>query len=108
MGRVGRSEDAPGVVRRPPGDVPGAPGEAPGSSLGLSGEPSGVSVLSFLSFFDAKSRFRSGNGEMLENDDPLNGFAVFLRSQGLQDLVKMGAGHLKCRWAMGCGLRTME
>ena len=45
---------------------------------------------------------------MPENDDPLYGFAMFLRSQGLQDWVKMGTGHLKCRWAMGYGLGAME
>ena len=37
------------------------------------GRGSGVSEPSFWSFFDARSRFRSGSGEMLENDDPLNG-----------------------------------
>ena len=84
LGRTGCSEDALGVLRRPPGDAPGAPGGVPGSYSEPSGEPPGAPGPSFWSCFGDQSRFRSGNGDMLENDDPLNGIAVFLRSQGIQ------------------------
>ena len=84
LGRVGRSEDALGVLRRAPGDAPGAPGETPGSYSEPSWEAPGGPGLSFWSCFGDQSRFRSGNGDMLENDDPLNGIAMFLRSQGIQ------------------------
>ena len=79
-----RSEHALGVPRRPPRDAPGVSGRVPGSFSEPSLEAPGAPGLSFWSFFSGKSRFRSGNGDMLENDDPLNGIAVFLRSQGIQ------------------------
>ena len=67
-----------------------------------------VPGATFLSRFVVQRSVQSENSDMLDFDDPLNGFAMFLRSQGLQDWVKMGAGHLKCRWAMGYGLRATE
>ena len=81
LGRTGCSEDALGVLRRPPGDASGALGGGPGSYSEPSGEPPGA--LSPL--FGAVSVTKvGGNGDMFENDDPLNGIAVFLRSQGIQ------------------------
>ena len=62
----------------------------------------------FGRFFLVPDAVLSENGEHLDFDDPLNGFALFLRSQGLQDEAKLDADHIKYRWAMGYGLRAME
>ena len=53
-----------------------------GGALGVSG---GVFWIIFL----AQSGLRSENCEMLENYDPLNGIAMFLRPQGLQNEVQI-------------------
>ena len=47
-------------------------------SLGAAMEAQRVSGTTFLSRFDIQGSVRSENREMLEFDDPLNGFAMFL------------------------------
>ena len=68
------------MLRKSPGDAPGAPGEIPGSYSESSGDALGSSGPSFRSFLAGKSRLASGNGEMLENDDPHNENVIFLES----------------------------
>ena len=44
-----------------------------------------------------KGSVRSENGEMLEFDDPLEGFAMSTRTRGLQNEVKQQQKHQKTR-----------
>ena len=68
-----------------------------GSFSAPSREAPDIPGPSFWSCIGGKRCSRSGDGDMLENDDPLNEFALFLRSKGIQYGVGMGAGHFKYR-----------
>ena len=61
----------------------------PGMLWGVFWEALGVSWEAFLVILLLQGGIRSENDEMLENDDPLNGFALFLETQGLQNGTKM-------------------
>ena len=61
---------------------------SPGVLWGVFWEALGVSWEAFLLIFLVQGGIRSENDEMLENDDPVMRFAMFLESQGLQHETK--------------------
>ena len=79
------SSEGPGAILGPLWGHFGALGR----SLGAAMEAQRVSGATFLSRLDVQGSVRSENIEMLEFDDPLNGFAMFSRAQGPQNEVKI-------------------
>ena len=75
---LGCFEEAPGALLRAPWSLWDA----------FSGVWGSLEVL-FGRFFLVPDAVLSENGEHLDFDDPLNGFALFLRSQGLQNTVQI-------------------
>ena len=83
------------LLERPEGglgvsmDVPRALQSSLGLLWGVCWEALGVSWGAFFAMFLVQGGIRSENDEMLENDDPLNEFAMFLEPKGLQNETKM-------------------
>ena len=75
---LGVSMDAPRALQCPPGLLWGA-------FVGALG----VSPGAFWMLFLVQEGIGSKSDEMHENDDPLNGIAVFLASRALQNVAKM-------------------
>ena len=80
LGHIDRFKDALGVLWGRPGDAPGALQDVPGSFSAPFWKAQGLPRLPFWSCLDSNSWFISRNGEMLENDDPLNENVIFWTS----------------------------